>query len=612
MALSGSSYDAFAKHRLVVEWSASQNISGNYSDVTAKVYLQSMDAYSGLNAPATNSGTLSINGTNHSFSANSTLSGNQKKLLYAVTQRVGHGSDGKKSFAITATYNVNVTYSGTSYGNRTTSGNYTLNNIPRAYAFNQNQTTYEFDSNVTVNIISNGSGFRADLRLLFGNKNVLLKSNCPIGSNFTVAPNGSEFASQITNASSGQGTLSLETFNGSTKIGTTNHGSITFKLPDTAEYKPSITNVTFTEQNTNVKDLMGSSTLFVQSKSKIRFDVSTTTSYSSDIATYKYEANGKTFGNIGHLYDIDLTGNDIGIGEVPIKVSVTDGRGRTATTTTTISIQGYAPPTLTNFSLNRVNNGTTLMLTKTAKVSSLVNAEEEKNTYKVLTKYKKSSDTAWITAKEETNESVNFNLTDFAIDSSYDLTVTLTDKFTSTTVQGSVSTAIVLLDMYKDVGIGIGKMYEEGHGSLDVAGSLWTDEIILNGSSLLNVFYPIGSIYESTQSANPSTFMGGMWERFGNGKVLVGVDEGDADFNTVNKTGGAKTVTLTTAQIPSHSHGQRVTANSGGNGIRMDYVKDQTGLSSYAQGINTDATGGGGSHNNLQPFVTVYRFRRTA
>ena len=123
-------------------------------------------------------------------------------------------------------------------------------------------------------------------------------------------------------------------------------------------------------------------------------------------------------------------------------------------------------------------------------------------------------------------------------------------------------------------------------------------------------FYPVGSIYQSTSPANPSTFMGGTWERFGNGRVLVGINESDSDFNIVNKTGGEKTHTLTVDEIPSHSHGQNVSTGSG-PGIRRDYQSDGTGAA-YTQGINTQNAGGGQAHNNLQPYVTVYMWRRTA
>jgi microcystin-dependent protein len=69
--------------------------------------------------------------------------------------------------------------------------------------------------------------------------------------------------------------------------------------------------------------------------------------------------------------------------------------------------------------------------------------------------------------------------------------------------------------------------------------------------------YPVGSIYINNTAADPNVFMGfGTWVAFGSGRVLVGLDSGQAEFDTLDKTGGAKTHTLTTAEIPSHNHTQ--------------------------------------------------------
>jgi hypothetical protein len=135
----------------------------------------------------------------------------------------------------------------------------------------------------------------------------------------------------------------------------------------------------------------------------------------------------------------------------------------------------------------------------------------------------------------------------------------------------------------------------------------WTPWI----SPALEQCYPIGAIYQSTEVTNPATFMGGTWERFGNGRVLVGVDETDGDFNTANKIGGEKTHTLTIDEMPSHSHRQFVSANNGNDSIRKDWDADGNGKA-YDQGMETGRTGGNKPHNNLQPYITVYQWRRIA
>lgn len=94
------------------------------------------------------------------------------------------------------------------------------------------------------------------------------------------------------------------------------------------------------------------------------------------------------------------------------------------------------------------------------------------------------------------------------------------------------------------------------------------------------------------------------------GRVIVGYDSAQTEFDTLGETGGSKTHTLTTAQIPSHAHltpGTGVLAseqNNGGDSTATNRTSTQSssGVTRYQ---NTDTTGGGEAHNNLQPYVTL-------
>jgi len=122
--------------------------------------------------------------------------------------------------------------------------------------------------------------------------------------------------------------------------------------------------------------------------------------------------------------------------------------------------------------------------------------------------------------------------------------------------------------------------------------------------------YPVGSMYFNADVAtNPATLLGfGTWVAYAEGRVPVGKAV-SGTFSTAGSTGGAETHTLSQAEMPWHTHGQYVTANSG-PAVRKDYVADAAS-GAYDQGQQTQPAGGGGAHNNLQPYVTVYIWRRT-
>lgn len=128
-------------------------------------------------------------------------------------------------------------------------------------------------------------------------------------------------------------------------------------------------------------------------------------------------------------------------------------------------------------------------------------------------------------------------------------------------------------------------------------------------AAVQSALYPIGSIYMSVNSTNPGTLFGGTWTAWGTGRVPVGVDTSQTEFNTVEKTGGEKKHTLTVAEMPSHDHNLEYGMNTLGAGNRVTVAASDGPYSSAAPITNT---GGGGAHNNLQPYITCYMWKRTA
>lgn len=99
------------------------------------------------------------------------------------------------------------------------------------------------------------------------------------------------------------------------------------------------------------------------------------------------------------------------------------------------------------------------------------------------------------------------------------------------------------------------------------------------------------------------------WERFAKGQTLVGVNEDDEDFSAADKTGGEKAHKLTVAEMPSHTHRYGYLTNWDGR-VMSGFAVTSSSTGSNNQSVY--AAGGDEPNNNLQPYVTVYYWRRTA
>lgn len=152
-------------------------------------------------------------------------------------------------------------------------------------------------------------------------------------------------------------------------------------------------------------------------------------------------------------------------------------------------------------------------------------------------------------------------------------------------------------------------------------------------ADLYNAIFPIGQIVIKGDNEDYSNWLGFTWERTAVGKVLVGIDSTDTDFNEIGKTGGAKKHTLTLQEMPSHNHMGRTYSKNynagqtipGGRAYARSYVPgdDIMGVWKYSGGegvsgaeitnmIETSNSGGNQPHNNLQPYQVVAYWKRIA
>ena len=154
-------------------------------------------------------------------------------------------------------------------------------------------------------------------------------------------------------------------------------------------------------------------------------------------------------------------------------------------------------------------------------------------------------------------------------------------------------------------------------------------------TDILASVYPVGSIYiNATNSTNPASLLGfGTWTAFGAGRVPVGFDASDSSFDTAEETGGSKdaivvshTHTGSTDSTGAHSHnyagGEYTGAYDYGTNMSVNNMGDTTdarsrnfdtsSAGSHSHTVTVDSTGSSGTNANLQPYITVYMWKRTA
>ncbi len=182
-----------------------------------------------------------------------------------------------------------------------------------------------------------------------------------------------------------------------------------------------------------------------------------------------------------------------------------------------------------------------------------------------------------------------------------------------------------------------------GHLILRTRGGAEIDAGVIAATSPLD-FMPVGYVFTSVDPTSPQTMFGGTWVRIGQGRVLVGQDPTQTEFDTVGETGGEKTHALSTGEMPNHSHTinhnhAAFDTGTGGNHTHVLTRKTAAGTSTgvvrggatasadgttAADGGHTHtanvpaysgdsgAVGSGTAHNNLQPYLVVYMWKRTA
>ncbi len=465
----------------------------------------------------------------------------------------------------------------------------------------------------------------------------------------------------ITEAESASCTIRLDTCFEDIVLAT-DRAAITLIIPASVIPKAEITAVsdTVTCSKDSTETLLQHYGAFVSGKSIPEMTVTGTASYSSAIKTYTGSFSDEA--EVTSSNSVITSDQVIKESDTSFTASVTDARGRTSELAEkTVTVLPYNNPRISTFSATRMSvqsdgslaiddAGTVLRITYDITVSSL----NDKNT--------KAATLTWTNLTDSSNGTINLTLTSyhasgildirgssgyevFSSTNRYKLTLSVTDDFTTLSSSVTVQTAEVIMDFHAGgKGMAIGKI-SEGNGFECQYDARFNGKLSYRGKELVDLIYPVGSIYLSVDSASPASLFGGTWEPV-SGQFLLASGDG----YTAGNTGGEEAHTLTSDEMPvhhhsgstdsdgSHSHsygsGKYVhlttdgdtgadtySGNISGSGYKLPRSKDSENYShgsstasggSHTHSFTTGYAGGGAAHNNMPPYLVVNVWKRTA
>ncbi len=471
----------------------SQSIIDNTSNVTVSVRFYRTNT--GYESYGTGTVYCKINGVQYTANVTSSQKITSSGItLFTKTLNISHNADGTKTLVTSAWINHSVVTSvEQSYSQA-------LTTIPRATTPTLSSTSTEMGNAVTITMNRASISFTHTLSYKFGNVSGTLETGLGTSYSWTIPLT---LANQIPNATSGTGTITCQTYSGSTLIGTK---SISFiaTVPNTVV--PVINSVAVTETVTT-PDIATKFSGFVQSKSKPKIVTTATGAYGSTIQTYKVYIRDSSNNNLAVYSGADVTIEPILIsGTVKVVVSVTDSRGRTASYSQDITVLAYESPKISGFTGFRCNSdgtanyeGECLNISLNFNIATVNNLNDKY--YEVDYRVKGTTEWTVLVSNNIYSRTDSFITTaTFSGDNAYELKLQLYDFFDAASVIVDIPTAFTLVD-FRSTGKGIafGKVSEADRMEIALDVEL-TGELIQEArqnATLQNSWVNYGSAYES-------------------------------------------------------------------------------------------------------------------
>lgn len=562
---------------------------------------------------------------------------------------VSHNADGSKSISVSASFSCdNTSY----YAPRTgsCSGSLTLTTIPRASSISIDSPSIECGNTININGSSASKNFTHKIYATWNGKTselVTIASGTTTPSFSYTIPTAWE--KDLPNSTSGIATFTLETFSGSNSVGSK---SVNATIKVRSGVVPSIDSIKVTDAN-SVCAGIGQ---IVQSQSRLKFAITYSGAQGSTVTSVSTEFEGQTYNNSSFT-----TGTVQGSGSISYTTTIYDSRGRSSQVSGKITVSAYSSPRLTNVTAKRANSsyvvdeasGTYALLHFKVGFTSLSN----KNVTSFYIQYRASGTSSWTKINSWDN---NYTLEqDYkagnlftSTTSTYEIAFGVKDSFMSdySWKVVTVTPTYTLINFGKD-GKSLTFFGQDGNSAntLTINGDLAINSVkentsstkllVANGSTVMyrdwnelvnsikSAMYPVGSVYITYNNVNPGTFLGGTWERFGQGRTLVGEGTGNDGSTsmsfTANSTGGS--------YKHNHIYGIKVneyysvTSNlrvRKSDGSWQGGIRDGTGHAYFNncsqagnKELNTDTykiESNTSNSGTIQPYIVVFFWRRTA
>lgn len=594
MAGSGSFTGTTANSAIVptIAWSAAQSQEGNYSDVTAVLTYDRTN--SGYTTYGTWSGSITINGAATAGSRYLEIGYQTYTEAIRATVRVYHEADGSRSVTISAAGGI----SGTSLSSTEIAASVTLNTIPRASALSFGTFTLGAAAGITVQAAS--ESFHHTIRCALGSKSAVIADRTSARSVSWTMPLA--WAAELPESTAGTGTLTVETYQGSTLIGSRSY-ACTVYVPESL--KPSGT-LTVSVVNEGAAADWG---VCIRGRSSLSYQAAVTGAYGAAVRTCRVSFSGASADGLsGTVGPAERSGSQ------KATAVVTDARGRSVTlTSAAVEVLDYYQPVLETVSVGRCGADGTLQ-TDGAYVRILCTARcapcGGHNALTLRARYRRVGG-SWGAYQSLTSGAASV-LAGFETTGSYEVELTASDSLGgSKTILVPVSTAEVTLHLRSGgKGAAFGKYSEkealECAWDAEFQGEVQAASLRVGGRMLLDWIYPIGAVYISASATDPKTLFGGTWTRIKDRFLLAA-----GDTFAAGKTGGEASHTLTVDEIPDHTHSYQYTGQSTVIGTDTIRLYDRNGQPNQYTGQQSSNCGGK-AHNNMPPYLAVYVWRRTS